>query len=66
MMTELYNKRNERKINVLYPSGGNCNVLRKVEGVKLASYTGPGGRGITVQEADGRIRSLSVGKIVQF
>ena len=66
MMTELYNKRNERKINVLYPSGGNRNVLRKVEGVKLASFTGPGGRGITVQESDGKIRSLSVGKIVQF
>ena len=64
MITELYNKRNERKIAVFYPVGGNKNMLRKIEGVKLRSFTGPSGRGITVQERDGQIRSLSVSKCV--
>jgi len=63
-MVNLYNKRNERKISCLYPVGGKSNVLRRVEGVKLASFTGPGGRGITVQEKDGKIRSLSMNKVV--
>jgi hypothetical protein len=63
-MVNLYNKRNERKISCLYPVGGSSNVLRRVEGVKLASFTGPGGRGITVQEKDGKIRSLSMNKVV--
>jgi hypothetical protein len=63
-MVNLYNKRNERKISCLYPVGGSSNVLRRVEGVKLASFTGPGGRGITVQESDGKIRSLSMKKVV--
>jgi hypothetical protein len=64
MMSELYLKRNERKIRVLYPVGGKRNVLRLVEGVKLKSFTGPNGRGITVRERDGKIRSLSVSKCV--
>ena len=63
-MIDLYNVRNERKINVLYPKGGKSNILRRVQGVKLRSFTGPGGRGITVQEADGKIRSLSIAKCV--
>lgn len=63
-MVNLYNKRNERKISCLYPVGGTSNVLRRVEGVKLASFTGPSGRGITVQEKDGKIRSLSMNKVV--
>jgi len=63
MVTSLYHKRNERKINVSYPVGGNKNILRKVTGVKLRSYTGPSGRGITVQENNGQIRSLSLSKI---
>jgi len=63
-MVNLYEKRNQRKISCLYPVGGTSNVLRRVEGVKLASFTGPNGRGITVQERDGRIRSLSINKIV--
>jgi len=65
-MIDFYNKRNERKVAFKYPVGGNRNILRKVEGVKLASFTGPGGRGITVQELDGKIRSVSVRKIVQY
>ncbi len=64
MITDLYNKRNERKISVLYPVGGKRNVLRRVQGVKLRSFTGPSGRGITVQERDGQIRSLSISKCV--
>ncbi len=63
-MVNLYNKRNERKISCLYPVRGTSNVLRRVEGVKLASFTGPSGRGITVQEKDGKIRSLSMNKVV--
>ena len=64
MLNELYNKRNGRKVNFLYPVGGNKNVLRKVVGVKLKSFTGPSGRGITVQENNGQIRSLSISKCV--
>jgi hypothetical protein len=64
MMNDLYLKRNDRKIDVLYPTGGNKNVLRTVRGVKLRSFTGPNGRGITVQESNGQIRSLSVSKCV--
>jgi len=64
MMSDLYLKRNERKIRVLYPVNGKRNVLRLVEGVKLKSFTGPNGRGITVRERDGKIRSLSVSKCV--
>ena len=64
MMNDLYLKRNDRKINVLYPTGGNKNVLRTVQGVKIRSFTGPNGRGITVQENNGQIRSLSISKCV--
>jgi len=64
MLNELYSKRNERKVSFLYPVGGNKNVLRKVVGTKLKSFTGPNGRGITVQEDNGQIRSLSVNKCV--
>ncbi len=64
MMLDLYNKRNERKVNFIYPKGGKKNVLRTVSGVKLASGTGPNGRYITVQEGNGQIRSLSVSKCV--
>ena len=65
-MVNLSNKRNGRKIEVLYPHNGNSNVLRSVKGIKLASYTGPGGKGITVKEDGGQIRSLSIKKIVQM
>jgi hypothetical protein len=64
MLNDLYNKRNERKVSFLYPSGGNRNVLRTVKGIKLKSFTGAGGRGITVQEDNGQIRSMSVSKCV--
>jgi len=64
MMQDLYHKRNGRKINVLYPTGGKRNVLRTVAGIKLRSGTSANGRFITVQENDGKIRSLSVSKCV--
>jgi hypothetical protein len=64
MTNDLYLKRNERKINVLYPVHGSRNVLRKVVGVKLASFTGPSGRGIKVRLTDGTVRSLSLSKCV--
>ena len=64
-MVNLSDKRNGRKICVLYPAHGRKNVLRRVEGVKLASYTGPNGKGITVRESDGKIRSLSLSKVVK-
>ena len=64
MLINLYQKRNGRRIHTLYPTGGNKNVLRNVDGVKLASLTGPSGRGITVQEDSGQIRSLSLSKCV--
>jgi hypothetical protein len=63
-MVDLSRKRNGRKINVLYPQGGNKNVLRSVSGVKLRSGTGPNGKFITVQETNGQIRSLTLSKVV--
>ena len=64
MLNDLYHKRNNRKVSFFYPAGGSKNVLRKIEGTKLRSFTGPSGRGITVQENSGKIRSLSVNKCV--
>ena len=63
-MVDLSKKRNGRKINVLYPQGGNKNVLRAVSGTKLRSGTGPNGKFITVQEDNGQIRSLTLSKVV--
>ena len=64
MIADLYNTRNERKVSFLYPVGGNKNILRNVDGVKLKSFTGPNGRGITVRGNNGQIRSVSVIKCV--
>lgn len=64
MVNDLYNKRNERKVAFLYPVNGSKNVLRKVEGIKVRSFTGPGGRGITVREVNGLHKSFSESKIV--
>lgn len=64
MMNDLYNKRNERKVSFLYPKNGNKNVLRSVSGVKVNSFTGPNGRGITVLENDGKCHSFSLVKCV--
>ena len=60
MMTDLYLKRNERKVSFLYPKNGNRNILRQVKGVKIKSFTGPNGRGITVKEDSGLHKSFTV------
>ncbi len=64
MILDLYNKRNERKVSFLYPVGGKKNVLRQVTGVKVKSFTGPNGRGITVRESTGLHKSFSLSKCV--
>ena len=63
-MLNLSNKRNGRKVSFLYPVNGNKNVLRQVNGVKVKSFTGPGGKGITVAEDNGLHKSFSLSKIV--
>lgn len=64
MINDLYLKRNDRKVKFLYPKSGNRNILRTVEGVKIKSFTGPNGRGITVRENNGLHKSFSVSKCV--
>ena len=63
-MVNLSNKRNGRKVSFLYPVNGNKNVLRTVSGKKVRSFTGPGGKGITVQESTGLHKSFSLSKVV--
>lgn len=64
MMQDLYQKRNDRKVSFLYPVHGCKNVLRLVRGVKVKSFTGPNGRGITVAESNGLHKSFSINKCV--
>lgn len=64
MMNDLYLKRNDRKVNFLYPKDGRRNILRNVSGVKVRSFTGPNGRGITVRESNGLYKSFTVSKCV--
>lgn len=64
MLVNLYHKRNDRKVSFLYPVDGKRNVLRRVEGVKVRSFTGPNGRGITVRETNGLHKSFSENKCV--
>ena len=63
-MANLYRRNNGRTVSVLYPVHGTKNVLRRVVGVKVRSFTGPNGRGITVQQTNGLIRSLSLRKCI--
>jgi len=63
-MADLYKRNNGRTVSVLYPVHGTRNVLRRVVGVKVRSFTGPNGRGITVQQKNGLIRSLSLRKCI--
>lgn len=64
MIADLYLKRNDRKVKFLYPVNGKKNILREVTGVKVKSFTGPNGRGITVRESNGLHKSFSVSKCV--
>jgi hypothetical protein len=64
MQNDLYNKRNGRKLAFLYPIHGNRNILRNVEGLKAASFTGPGGRGVKVTESNGETHSFLLSKCV--
>ena len=63
-MANLYKWNNGRTVSVLYPVHGTKNVLRRVVGVKVRSFTGPNGRGITVHQENGLIRSLSLRKCI--
>jgi hypothetical protein len=56
--------KNNSPVSFWYPVHGNRNILRKVSGVKVASFTGPSGRGITVQQTNGQFRSCSLKKVV--
>ena len=64
MNNDLHHKCNERKVSFLYPKHGSRNVLRSVTGVKIASFTGPSGRGITVREDNGLHKSFSLSMCV--
>jgi hypothetical protein len=64
MFNALYEKRNGQKIFGFYPVNGKKNILRTVKGLKLRSFTGPNGRGITVQEVNGNVRSFLESKFV--
>ena len=64
MIADLYHKRNDRKVSFLYPKNGTKNILTQVEGVKVRSFTGPNGRGITVAQEGKGHRSYSVSKCV--
>lgn len=64
MLLDLYHKRNGRKVKFYYPVHGKRNILRIVDAVKVASFTGPNGRGITATETNGQTRSFLLNKCV--
>jgi hypothetical protein len=66
MKADLFHLPDAEPVHVFYPTHGRSNVLRRVKGVKLRSYNGPGGDGITVKEENGNIRSLTLRKCVVF
>jgi hypothetical protein len=58
-------KRVGSNVNFLYPTHGKMNVLRRVCGVVLEKGVGPNGPYLTIQESNGKIRSMSTKKIVE-
>jgi len=66
MKADLFNLPDEQPVHLFYPTHGRLNVLRRVKGVKMRSYKGPKGDGITVKEDNGNIRSLTLSKCVVF
>jgi len=64
MVNSLYNKKNGSKIDVWYPVHGRKNVLRRIQGLKTRSFTGPNGRGVECKEVNGNIRCLLENKTV--
>jgi len=59
-------KRVGSKVSFLYPVHGSMNITRSVKGQVIHKGMGPNGPFLTVQELDGKIRSLSTKKIVQL
>ena len=57
-------KRVGSQVEFFYPKGGTSNILRIISGEVIAKGEGPNGPFLTVQEIDGKIRSLSTKKIV--
>lgn len=66
MQSNLFDQKDETPVSLYYPTHGRLNVLRKVTGVKVKSFVGPHGKGITVLQDDGHYRSLSLKKCVVF
>jgi hypothetical protein len=66
MQSKLFAQKDDTPVSLYYPTHGRLNVLRKVKGVKVKSFVGPHGPGITVLQDDGRYRSLSLRKCVMF
>lgn len=65
-MLSLYNKKNGQEIVCLYPKNGTSNILTLQKGVKVRSFTGPNGKGVTIRQAGtGEFRNLLDCKVVQ-
>lgn len=47
-----------------YPKHGNLNILKNHKGLIKGAGYGPGGPFATIQEDDGKYRSLSVSKMI--
>lgn len=51
-------------VEALYPTHGKMNILRKIAGKKVDQGVSKNGRYVTVQEANGQIRSMNEEKVV--
>lgn len=52
------------EVSFLYPVHGWMNILRLIKGIVIAAGIGPNGPFLTIQEANGKIRSCSEKKMV--